>query len=112
MIECVNPIQDCGTEVDFVLGVYTSKLQVLDVGVNKPFKEYVKQCYERFMVQNAGRKVCRLDVAKWVEEAWERVSTETICNTWSSIGFINTNKNHSCSCMSFSSRNEATPLLR
>ena len=91
MTECVNPIQDCGTEVDFVLGGYTSKLQVLDVGVNKPFEEYVKQCYERFMVQNAGRKVCRLDVAKWVEEAWERVSTETICNTWSSIGFINTN---------------------
>ena len=73
MAECVKPIQDCGTEVDFVLAGYTSKLQVLDVGVNKPFKDYVKQCYERFMVQNVtGRKVSRLDVAKWIEEAWEK----------------------------------------
>jgi hypothetical protein len=92
MTECVNSIQDCGTEVDFVLGGYTSKLQVLDVGVNKPFKDYIKQCYEQFMVQNVEeRKVSRLDVAKWIQEAWGRVTIETIHNTWSSIGFINTN---------------------
>ena len=92
MAECVNSIQDCGTEVDFVLGGYTSKLQVLDVGVNKPFKDYIKQCYEQFMVQNfEERKVSRLDVAKWIQEAWGRVTIETIRNTWSSIGFINTN---------------------
>jgi len=92
MSECVNSIQDCGTEVDFVLGGYTSKLQVIDVGINKPFKGYVMECYERFMVNNvSGTKATRLDVAKWVEEAWEKVSVNTICNTWSSIGFINTN---------------------
>lgn len=92
MTDCVNSIQDCGTEVDFVLGGYTSKLQALDVGINKPFKDYIKQCYEQFMMQNVEeKKVVRLDVAKWIREAWERVSFETIRNTWSSIGFINTN---------------------
>ncbi len=79
-------------QVDFVLGGYTSKLQVLDVGVNKPFKDYIKQCYEELMVQNFEvRNVSRLDVAKWIQEAWGRVTIETIRNTWSSIGFINTN---------------------
>ena len=43
MSSCINQIQDCGTKVDFVLEGYTSKLQVLDVGVNKPFKGYVKE---------------------------------------------------------------------
>ena len=39
---CLNAIQDCGTEVDFVIQGYVSKLQILDVGINKPFKDYVK----------------------------------------------------------------------
>jgi hypothetical protein len=50
MTECMNSIQDFGTEVDFVFGGYTSKLQVLDVGFSKPFKDYEKQCYDQFMV--------------------------------------------------------------
>ena len=87
MLNCVNPIQDCGTEVDFVLGGYTSKLQVFDVGVNKPFKGYVKESYEQFMVNTEGRKASRLDVAKWVKDAWNKVTPETIRNTWTSIGF-------------------------
>lgn len=89
MAHCVNRIQDCGTEVDFILGGYTSKLQVLDVGVNKPFKYYVKEAYEKFMINNTARnKVSRLDVATWVVEAWHKVTPETITNTWESIGFI------------------------
>ena len=93
MAECVNAIQDCGTEVDFILGGYTSKLQVLDVGINKPFKDYVKQCYKRFMVKNIeGKKATRLDVATWVNDAWEKISSQTITNKWSSIGFANTNR--------------------
>ena len=83
---CLNAIQDCGTEVDFVIQGYTSKLQVLDVGINKPFKDYVKQCYEEFMVKNDGKKVSRLDVAKWVSTAWGKIHVESICNTWNSIG--------------------------
>ena len=88
MLSCINQIQDCGTEVDFVLEGYTSKLQVLDVGVNKPFKGYVKESYEKFMVDNTdGKKASRLDVEKWVDEAWNKVTSEKISNTWASIGF-------------------------
>ena len=50
-----------------------AKLQVLDVGINKPFMDYVKQCYEEFMVKNDGKKVSRLDVAKWVSTAWGKI---------------------------------------
>ena len=89
----MNVIQDCGTEVDFILGRYKSKLQVLYVGINKPFKDYVKQCYKQFMVEKIeDKKATWLDVAKWVHEAWEIITPESITNTWSSIGFMNTNR--------------------
>jgi hypothetical protein len=35
----VGALEGCGTEVEFILPGYTGKLQVLDVGINKPFKE-------------------------------------------------------------------------
>ena len=38
MATCCNAIKECGLEVDYILGDYSSKLQVMDVGVNKPFK--------------------------------------------------------------------------
>jgi len=88
MPSCLDAIQDCGTEVDFVIRGYTSKLQVLDVGINKPFKDYVKQSYEEFMVENNGRKLTRLDVARWIASAWEKIKTESICHTWESIGIF------------------------
>jgi hypothetical protein len=44
----------------FILGGYTSKLQVMDVGVNKPFKGLVRQVYDYFMIGNIeNRKVRR-----------------------------------------------------
>ena len=88
MSSCLDAIQDCGTEVDFVVRGYVSKLQVLDVGINKPFKDYVKQSYEQFMVENNGRKSTRLDVSKWITSVWEKIKTESICHTWESIGII------------------------
>ena len=90
MSSCLDAIQDCGTEVDFVIRGYTSKLQVLDVGINKPFKDYVRQSYEEFMVENTGRKSTCLDVAKWITSAWNKIKTASICHTWESIG-ITTN---------------------
>ena len=40
---CCNAIKECGSEVDCILGDYTSKLQVMDMGMNKPFKGYVRE---------------------------------------------------------------------
>ena len=44
----------------FVVATRTSKLQVLDVGVNKPFKGFVRNAYEEWMVAHPhGTKVKR-----------------------------------------------------
>ena len=78
--------------MDYIVKGYTSKLQVCDVGLNKPFKARVKACYEQFMMGNTdNRKVKRLDVACWVDRAWKDIPDEGIVNTWESIGFKNEN---------------------
>ena len=52
MASCSNQIKGFGSTIDYILGGYTSKLQEMDVGVNKPFKGYVRQAYENFMTGN------------------------------------------------------------
>ena len=41
----------------------------------------------RVTSRNDGKKASRLDVEKWVDEAWNKVTSETISNMWGSIGF-------------------------
>ena len=64
-------------------------LQVFDLlGVNKPFKDYMRGYWEDYMVANVDNpKVQRHHIAQWVEMAWARVSIQTITNTWKSIGY-------------------------
>jgi DDE superfamily endonuclease len=69
MASVKTALEDYRTEVDFVVEGYTSKLQVLDVGVSKPFKHYMRESFEQHMVESNGRKSSRLDVAKWVATA-------------------------------------------
>ena len=37
MSSCCNEIKDCETEIDHIIGGHISKLQVMYVGLNKPF---------------------------------------------------------------------------
>ena len=86
--ECIEAMQRCGTEVDTIVAGYTGRLQVLDVGINKPFKGYVKEEYEIFMRENPhGTKPSRVDVVNWISVAWQKLMPLTICNTWRLIGF-------------------------
>ena len=88
VVNCVDAIKSCGAEVDFVTSGYTSQLQVLNVGVNKPFKGYVQAAWMNFMVQNIeNEKFKRYNVAQWVEDAWAQVTVFSITNTWASIGY-------------------------
>lgn len=58
-------IKDCGTGLVYSFGACTSKLQVMNVGVNKPFKRYAKQAYKTFMFGNTNTgKVRREGIVK------------------------------------------------
>lgn len=80
------------TMVEVIPGGYTSKLQVLDVGVNRPFKDAIRLEHELFMVSSETRAPKREDVAGWVKNAWDSITKETIINTWESIDMIHNNE--------------------
>ena len=72
MASCSNQIKGCGTTIDYIFSGYTSKLQVMDVDVNKPLEGYVRHAYEDFMIGNIEhRKVRRGDIVQWIESGWE-----------------------------------------
>ena len=87
MASCSNQIKGCGTTIDYILCGYTSKLQVMNVCVIKPFKGYVRQVYENFMIGNIEiREVRREDKVQWIEIGWGKVKVETITRTWAKVG--------------------------
>jgi hypothetical protein len=45
-------LQQIGIEVDFIPAGYTPVLQLLDKGVHKPFKQYLREESIAFMVNN------------------------------------------------------------
>jgi hypothetical protein len=61
---CLNAIQNTGTEVDFVIGGYTGCVQIIDKGVNRPFKSYAREEFENWMLTNlSSRHLTRGEVA-------------------------------------------------
>jgi hypothetical protein len=84
---CLNAIQNTGTEVDFVIGGYTGCVQILDKGVNHPFKSYACEEFENWMLTNiSSRHPARAEAASWVDTVWKKITEETIKNTWKYIG--------------------------
>ncbi len=82
----ITTLNNIGVDVDYILAGYTPILEVMDKGVFKPFKGYLQE--EQLwwiVVQPQGHKPTRLDVARWIQAACQKVTIETITNTWQSI---------------------------
>jgi transposase-like protein len=71
-------LADCNTEVDLVPGGYTSKLQPMDVGLNKPFKGYVSDNVTDWLIVNRNKKPTRQDVLAWIYSGWNRLSEQIV----------------------------------
>jgi len=77
-------LQQFGIEVDFILAGYTP---ILQVGVHKPFKQFLREESIAFIVTNPeGTKPTQLDIAHWIRRSWDQVQHSTILNIWHSIG--------------------------
>lgn len=87
--ESTAAIQLRGTRIDLILEGCTSKLQVLDVGINKPFKDRMRdQCEDFTRTADPGVKPTRRDIATWALNAWEGITPAMINNTWRHAGFF------------------------
>jgi hypothetical protein len=82
-----NKTKKLGAEVDIIPGGFTGSAQVLDKGVNKPFKGYLRGGFEEWMCMNGLRhRLSRAEVAQWFTRAWSQVVMATIINNLKSIG--------------------------
>lgn len=80
-----------GTYIELLPPNFTSKLQPLDVGVNKPFKDRLKQIYVEYAARapvGVEFRVTRSMISDWIAYAWDGITPQTITNTIRKIGFV------------------------
>lgn len=83
-------IEDCGTILEFIPAGYTSRLQVCDIGLNKPFKDYVRRAVHEWLIfkaENTARPD-RAIVSHWIHHAWWTLTKKTIINSWAHIHLV------------------------
>lgn len=79
-------IRDMNTDLVIIPGGMTSQLQVLDVVVNKPFKDHLRQQYSDWLLAGNHsltptgkiKKPSIQQLAGWISTAWQRITPESI----------------------------------
>ena len=82
----VKKVRDTGTHVAVIPGGLTSTLQPLDVSINKPFKDKLRELWMEWMASeqysltpSGNMKAPPLDTcAKWVDAAWTSIKVPII----------------------------------
>lgn len=91
-----TPVRDAfaryGAEVDIIPPSYTGRLQAVDVGINKPFKDRIRTLWDAWMIEEltarpgTAPKVSRPLIRQWAVQAWREIPQEMITATWRKIG--------------------------
>lgn len=92
----VTPVTDAlsaiNTEPLLVPKGYTAKLQVLDVGINRPFHDHTLDCIDDWLMDHYDEETGRIpnpdrvSIAQHVAKAWTAVQPSAIVNTFRHIG--------------------------
>jgi len=91
----VKACNNLGADVNYIPAGYTCVLQPLDVGVNGPFKAFVRDHIHSWVLQkypglaNHGKKFPtpeQEDVYPWILLAFQRITSESIVCTFACIG--------------------------
>ena len=85
------------TDIAVIPGGLTSVLQQLDVSLNKPFKDYMRQCWNEWMTSDlhtftpAGnmRATSLSTVCEWVLKAWNEVRTDSVIKSFKKCSISN-----------------------
>jgi DDE superfamily endonuclease/CENP-B N-terminal DNA-binding domain len=82
-----DALEALGCHLVTIPGGYTWRLQVMDVGLNKPFKDYLRDEYDRWQEgADAFDTPDRTDVAKWIKNSFDQLTQSSIRNTWRKVG--------------------------
>jgi len=70
----ITALSCLGIKVDFILAGYTPVSQPMDKGIHKPFKQYIREENNAWLVAHLqGDKPTQVDIATWIQHAWDRV---------------------------------------
>ncbi len=95
MSSFVDLCNNLGVDVDYVPAGYTCVLQPVDVGFNAQLKKNIRDHYHQWcikMYKNLGNG-CKIptpdrkEIVEWVNDAYDKISSASIANTFVSIGF-------------------------
>jgi hypothetical protein len=92
----VKSANDCSIDVNYIPAGYTCVLQPVDVGVNAPFKQAIrdlhhKWCMEEYPAILADDKLPtpdREDVYEWVFWSFDEITEQSIWKTFLHIGLV------------------------
>jgi hypothetical protein len=87
VVSCLSVIQYTGTEVECVVDGYTGCIQIIDKGIHLPFKSFAPEEFENWMLTNiSSHHPTQVEVAYWVNIIWNKITEDTIKNTWKHVG--------------------------
>ena len=83
--------------IDFIPPGSTSLLQPLDLMINKPFKDYLRDIYGKWLEEKGTKDNNKTkkgyfkppkytEIIKWVHEAWGKISPELIKDSFKYAG--------------------------
>ena len=83
----VNAVQAIGVEVEHIPGGCTSLCQPVDIGINKPFKAFLRKAWEKWMIDEGIRSgttspPTRELIAIWASYAKDQIIETHIRNAW------------------------------
>jgi DDE superfamily endonuclease len=85
--EVRTAISAVGGHLVLIPGGYTWKLQPMDIGLDKPFKNKIRDIYDDWGYTNAyDAKPQREDVSLWIKYAWDQITFPNMVRSWEKIG--------------------------
>ena len=92
MSSVVHAIQDLRIEVDHIPGVCTGHVQPLNVGVNKPSKNWIRRRWEEYMLEEdlamtVSKPPTQQQMTTWVMECLDDLRKHIIKAAWRRKGY-------------------------
>ena len=90
-------VKTCKSDVVVIPGGCTSIIQPMDKCINKPFKTFMQQQWQEWIIQDrpttkAGnlKQLTRQDIINWVSHAWSSIELKVIVDSFLVCGLSNT----------------------
>lgn len=87
MASVQNAIAMCGVDLRHIPSGCTGEAQPIDIGINKPFKNRVRERWETWMVDEGlaaerTREPSREQMATWIVETLNGFEVDMVRNAW------------------------------